>query len=481
MVAKLAERRHIGPVPRAGRAGRLSGPFQQPISMTVDQLDRGHAAEQPSPKRARLGDTTEQPFTNEADVGGSVPPIEAPPPIEFAELPGKDTDETSPIPGVTGGAYAEPAGVAGEWPVDDGARSYNDGYGEAGHDGLADEAEEEGDDEAEEAEEDEDDDDEEEDEGGGEYGGEDKEIKPDSVMWLDLTPAQRAAAQVLDYSKQQWDNCERTEVTELEYWHQLDDDQKAAAEVRNCPPFTPKLAAKKTHALSHANGNRPALLAPVPPLPPAPHPLPHHRFRSRVAANRAALCCRRRSGSRETPGPNGARCVWPTRAKTTRTRRRKRTAMRTSTMTDRRALTTRRRGRPPASDPPTAGCHGQACLPCGGELADARGKSARAEDGRCRRFRVTGRADSPGGAGQLRSDGMCTTSRTCLIWGERRRGEVCVTTMRRRFCVLRVFVLCASVPSADKNLLLHFGRAAARGLARAAACAPRPWRPRHCA
>lgn len=244
--------------------------------MTVDQLDRGHAAEQPSPKRARLGDTTEQPFTNEAGVGGSVPPIEAPPPIEFAELPGKDTDETSPIPGATGGAYAEPVGVAGEWPVDDGARSYNDGYGQAGHDGLADEAEEEGDDEAEEAEEDDDDDEEGEDEEGGEYGGEDKEIKPDSVMWLDLTPAQRAAAQVLDYSKQQWDNCERTEVTELEYWHQLDDDQKAAAEVRNCPPLHAKTCRQK-NARTLSRQRQPPRAAgpcstPTPRPPPAPAP-----------------------------------------------------------------------------------------------------------------------------------------------------------------------------------------------------------------
>ena len=51
------------------------------------------------------------------------------------------------------------------------------------------------------------------------------------MNWFNLTPAQRTAAQELQYTREAWDNCTRTEVTDLEYWHQLTDEQQKAAQV----------------------------------------------------------------------------------------------------------------------------------------------------------------------------------------------------------------------------------------------------------
>ena len=107
-------------------------------------------------------------------------------------------------------------------PQGDGAAQ----YGEEGDDDEEDEEDEDDDD---------DDDEAEEDEGGedGDRGGEGEvEVKPDSVIWFNLSGVQRQAAQELQYTREAWDNCTRTEVTDQEYWHQLTDEQRAAAEVR---------------------------------------------------------------------------------------------------------------------------------------------------------------------------------------------------------------------------------------------------------
>ena len=64
------------------------------------------------------------------------------------------------------------------------------------------------------------------------------EVMPSAVMWFDLSTEQRTAAQELGYNRQSWDNCERTEATD-EYFHQLTDEQKEAASVRQpSPPAT---------------------------------------------------------------------------------------------------------------------------------------------------------------------------------------------------------------------------------------------------
>ena len=56
-------------------------------------------------------------------------------------------------------------------------------------------------------------------------------ITPNRVIWFDLSGEQRSAAQELGYTREQWDNCDRTEATD-DYWHQLTEEQQAAAGVR---------------------------------------------------------------------------------------------------------------------------------------------------------------------------------------------------------------------------------------------------------
>jgi hypothetical protein len=55
-------------------------------------------------------------------------------------------------------------------------------------------------------------------------------ITPNRVIWFDLSGEQRSAAQELG-TREQWDNCDRTEATD-DYWHQLTEEQQAAAGVR---------------------------------------------------------------------------------------------------------------------------------------------------------------------------------------------------------------------------------------------------------
>ena len=172
--------------------------------------------------------------------GGAMAPIEPPPPMEFnpendeSVAYAEDTSYSAAVAGAAdgwGGAETEGHGydqfqvhsdVGEDVPQGDGAAQ----YGEEGDDDEEDEEDEDDDD---------DDDEAEEDEGGedGDRGGEGEvEVKPDSVIWFNLSGVQRQAAQELQYTREAWDNCTRTEVTDQEYWHQLTDEQRAAAEVR---------------------------------------------------------------------------------------------------------------------------------------------------------------------------------------------------------------------------------------------------------
>lgn len=216
------------------------------------------AAEQvvePELKRQRLSGEGVEAYPNgglsprenaEQASPGAIAPIEAPPSMEFnAEEAG---DEEYAEDGNYGVAEVDSSAWA-EAPAEGTEDGYDNQFSDAEEDGAENEDEEEdvGEEDDDEEEDDEEEDDEEEDEngeddeddeaqdedsdGGGDgEGGE--EVKPDSLGWYDLTPAQRQAAQELQYSREAWDNCTRTEVTDLEYWHQLTEEQQKAAQVR---------------------------------------------------------------------------------------------------------------------------------------------------------------------------------------------------------------------------------------------------------
>ena len=228
-------------------------------------------------KRQRVGgdDAYANDGENAEARSGAVAPIEAPPPMEFnAEGAGDES--------YGGESYGVAEVDSSAWGADGTAEDYDqyaDADGDESEGGALDDAQDDGetDDDAEEDEDeedendddddanddeeedadDDDDDDEEEEENVGVYeGGEgEAEIKPDSVGWYDLTPAQRQAAQELQYTREAWDNCTRTEVTDQEYWHQLTDEQQKAAQVtswsRVQPPRHSRTPPQATRALLH--------------------------------------------------------------------------------------------------------------------------------------------------------------------------------------------------------------------------------------